>query len=277
MSNQANLDGEVLIVFNIPEHFGSADLRRFFSDFVEAEHFVCFHFKRRPEAKLAHFNRAELLQDQKSDDQGLKFNCCPVKVSRDHCERFIARYNETHWTDDEGVDLNFKCFVVRGSEAQHWTGLDESKPPAGLPRGNVGTATDFLLESIRSCKMPPSVIKRLKLNFHERRRRAYATVPLAYEPPKSHKSYYVPSAKTETKSTPGTSKPASDETVSVEPKKAKKRKLVPDEEVPAKDESEAESETDEEAEEWDRHRTLHDDVNARRVLAHPDDIEYQEV
>jgi len=121
-------------------------------------------------------------------------------------EGFISRYNGVHWTDDEGVDLNFKCFVTKGSEDEHWRGLDESKPPAILPRGNVGTATEYLLELIRSCKMPPSVIKRLKLNFHEKRRRAYATVPLAYENPKGHKSFYVPSAKTETKSSKSSSR-----------------------------------------------------------------------
>lgn len=121
--------------------------------------------------------------------------------------------------------------------------------------------------------MPPSIIKKMKLNLHERRRRVYANVPLAYENPKSHKSFYVPSAGTSSRSAPSSSSEKSD--LSVDEKEGKEREKV---KASVEDsESETEEETDEEAEEWDRHRTLNDDVNPRRALAHPDDIEYQQV
>ncbi|XP_019634690.1 PREDICTED: G patch domain-containing protein 3-like [Branchiostoma belcheri] len=41
------------IVGNIPGHFHSADLRNFFSQFIESGGFDCFHFRHRPEAKGA--------------------------------------------------------------------------------------------------------------------------------------------------------------------------------------------------------------------------------
>ena len=259
-------ESEVLIVFNIPETFGSADLRRFFSDFVESEKFLFFNFKRRPESKLHNFDRQKLLNhdcEEESSSSTAKFNCCPVKLEHKHASDFVARYNNTHWTDEKGVDLNYKCFITQGLEETQWKGLDESKPPSVLPRGNVGTCTKFLLESIQSCKLPPTIIKRLKLNFHEKRRRAYATVPLTYKEPKSHKSYYVPSANTESKlgsSSSATSEPRADKS---EPQKIDRNedKVLNDEEVEEKD-----AHSENETEEWDRHRTLYNDVSARYLI-----------
>jgi hypothetical protein len=258
---------EILIIFNIPESFGSADLRRFFSDFVESEKFICFHFKRRPESKLSNFDRGKLLNDESAGQ--VKFNCCPVRLETKEAEKFMARYNQTHWTDDEGVDLDFKCFIVKGSEENHWNGLDESKPPSVLPRGNVGTCTKFLLESIRTCKLPPTIIKRLKLNFHERRRRAYATVPpIDYVEPKRHKSFYVPSSNTESKLGPSTSKAnetpiQSDSSDSSKKKKKKEKVTFEDEDEEVK---EKEYDSNDETEEWDRHRSLYNDVSARYLF-----------
>lgn len=278
----------ILIIFNIPPSFGSSDLRRFFTDFVEAEKFVCFHYKRRPECKLKDFDRSTVIDVASSSSSTNQFNCCPAKIKEDLAQQFTDRYNDTHWTDEKGVDLDFKCFITTGSEESHWTGLDESRPPGVLPRGNVGTCTKFLLDSIQACKLPPSVIKRLKLNFHERRRRAYATVPLTYTKPQKHKSFYTPSTEavtipkidianssktadwSESEPVPGSSK---SEKVSKSKYKSK-TKDDPDSDREQGDDDDAV--TSGEEEEWDRHRTLHDDVSARRVLSHPDDIEYQE-
>jgi hypothetical protein len=278
-------ESEILIIFNIPESFGSADLRRFFTDFVESERFIFFHFKRRPESKLPNFDRKQFFKEQSSSsslstsEPKSKFNCCPVNLSPTDATSFIARYNKTHWTDEEGVDLDFKCFIVKSFDESHWKGLDESKPPSSLPRGNVGTSTKFLLESIRNCKLPPTIIKKLKLNFHERRRRAYATMPLTYQEPKSHKSFYVPSTKTESKlPMPGTSKTAEPPNENSEPssKNAKSSFKSEKTKVDSDAEDDRKPDSDEEEEEWDRHRSLHLDVSARREIAHPDDLEFQE-
>jgi len=45
------LDGLVL-VSNIPPDYHTADLRRFFSDYVEQEKLICFHYRHRPEKKI---------------------------------------------------------------------------------------------------------------------------------------------------------------------------------------------------------------------------------
>lgn len=260
-------ESKILIIFNIPEEFGSADLRRYFSDFVESEKFTCFHFKRRPESKLQNFDRQKLLkhdsEEMPSASSTAKFNCCPVKLEAKYVSNFVARYNNSHWTDDTGVDLNYKCFVTHGSEPIHWKGLDESNPPSVLPRGNVGTCTKFLLESIQSCKLPPTIIKRLKLNFHERRRRAYATVPLAYNQPKSHKSYYVPSANNESKIGPSSSTTKEQRAEnSPAPKCNKDEEKVTNVEE-EEEENGKDPDSENETEEWDRHRTLYNDVSAR--------------
>jgi hypothetical protein len=146
-----------------------------------------------------------------------------------------------------------------------------------LPRGNVGTCTQFLLESIRDCKLPPSLIKRLKLNFHERRRRAYATMPHVYPETHSRKSLYVPSGKSD--ANPGSSRSGDaaklDEIRAARQAEPEKKKKQPKKTDSPEDDSGSEGEEEEEAEEWDRHRTLHNDVSARRVIAHPDDLEFQ--
>ena len=277
-----NNKSEILIIFNIPKSFGSADLRRFFTDFVESEKFIFFHFKRRPESKLPNFDRIKFLNEEEEKEESntseteTTFNCCPVSLSQTDAERFVARYNKSHWTDDEGVDLDYKCFVVKSSDVDnHWKRLDESRPPTSLPRGNVGTSTAFLLESIRNCKLPPTIIKKLKLNFHERRRRAYATMPMSYPEPKSHKSFYVPSTKTESKlrCQEGTSKSAqlSNDISPPQTKKEKSSSFRSEKNTVEEPKPDSDGE-----EEWDRHRSLHLDVSARREIAHPDDIEFQE-
>lgn len=40
------------IIANVPENFHSADLRNFFSEFIEKEAFNCFHFRHRPQSNL---------------------------------------------------------------------------------------------------------------------------------------------------------------------------------------------------------------------------------
>ena len=226
------------------------------------------------ESKLSHFERGKLLNSDEETSGQVKFNCCPVKLASKDAEKFTARYNQTHWTDDEGVDLDFKCFVANGSEEDHWNGLEESKPPSVLPRGNVGTCTKFLLESIRSCKLPPTIIKRLKLNFHERRRRAYATVPpVDYVEPKRHKSFYVPSANTDSKLGPSTSKATEEQrSDNSEPKKKSEKKKKQKDKVTFEDREEDAKEkeyhSEDETEEWDRHRSLYNDVSARYFSEH---------
>ena len=59
--------------------------------------------------------------------------------------------------------------------------LPELHPPSVMPHGNVGTPTRTFLALIRDCKLPPGVIKKLKLNFPATRSsRMYGCVPYDY-------------------------------------------------------------------------------------------------
>ncbi|MPC17253.1 G patch domain-containing protein 3 [Portunus trituberculatus] len=52
------------IIANIPENFHSADLRNFFSEFIEKEAFNCFHFRHRPHSNLLNIlNKSIILSD----------------------------------------------------------------------------------------------------------------------------------------------------------------------------------------------------------------------
>lgn len=57
----------------------------------------------------------------------------------------------------------------------------ELHPPALMPNGNVGTSLSIFRELIRTCKLPPHVIKKLDLNFSMgKSKKKYSNVPLDY-------------------------------------------------------------------------------------------------
>jgi hypothetical protein len=59
--------------------------------------------------------------------------------------------------------------------------LPELRPPTVMPQGNVGTPTMFFMKLIRDCKLPPSIIKKLQLDFPKSKGKGkYGSVPLDY-------------------------------------------------------------------------------------------------
>ena len=56
-----------------------------------------------------------------------------------------------------------------------------------MPQGNVGTSLSVFQNLIRTCRLPPSVIKKLRLVFPSRSKR-YGAVPLDYGINKKGKS-----------------------------------------------------------------------------------------
>lgn len=59
--------------------------------------------------------------------------------------------------------------------------LPELNPPDIMPNGNVGTPTMVFLEYIKSCRLPPKVIKKLGLTFPKTRtNKQYGSVPFNY-------------------------------------------------------------------------------------------------
>lgn len=60
-----------VIVTNIPESFRTPDLRNFFSEYIENEAFICFHFRHRPQAHLADLRKLTQNTNYKSERENI--------------------------------------------------------------------------------------------------------------------------------------------------------------------------------------------------------------
>ena len=180
----------VIVIFNIPPQFGSSDLRRFFTTFVEKKAFHCFHYKRRPENKLEGFSRNQFLSDTPSSSKNEESNSIEdpstssvqnlalAEVSSPNdLEAFIDYYHLKHWTDRNHEDLSRRCLAFPLKRSISVGRLSEFRPPSIAPQGNVGTPTQFFLNAIKECRLSSKVIAKLGIDFFERRRRAFCAVP----------------------------------------------------------------------------------------------------
>ena len=153
-----------------------------------------------------------------------------------------------------------------------------------MPNGNVGTPLSKFMELIRTCKLPPHVIKKLDLDFSScKSKKKYSNVPLDYKSleKKGFRSVAaVTSDKKETVSGPVKGKrqdglqesKTSSATSSFETSgQSDKDSDSGNEEVDATrrngfdddDNSGSDNDDDDVAEEWDRHESLHNDVTSQ--------------
>lgn len=111
-------------ISNIPVAFRSADLRNYFSQFIESGGFHCFHYRHRPEV----LREPEGPENTATDD-GEEGNskspethratkekqscCCIVSVCGKDAERFIRMYAGNHWIDSKGNWLARRCVIKR--------------------------------------------------------------------------------------------------------------------------------------------------------------------
>eukprot|EP00058_Branchiostoma_floridae_P017995 XP_002603484.1 hypothetical protein BRAFLDRAFT_220106 [Branchiostoma floridae] len=193
------------IVGNIPSHFHSADLRNYFSQFIESGGFDCFHFRHRPEARNVdtagenHDEKTTVDSETSTDPSRCKTNrrktlCCVVRVVEQRWDELVKMYHGKHWVDRRGDYLRHRATVRRvrlaeeGSDALKYQTrkeveqrrkrkdgetisqselqkLIELHPPNVMPRGNVGTPIKVFLELIRTCRLPPILIHKLGLVF----------------------------------------------------------------------------------------------------------------
>ena len=119
------------LVGNIPAKFRSADLRAMFSQFVEKECFVCFHYRHRPEqipaspAETTSINSesAGITTDvhaggsahSHSEAGGVaKTKCCVVAMERNGSgERtFVQMYANKNWSTADGGFLRQKVRIT---------------------------------------------------------------------------------------------------------------------------------------------------------------------
>ncbi|KAG8177578.1 hypothetical protein JTE90_011744 [Oedothorax gibbosus] len=273
-------DGIFVIINNIPKDYHASDLRNFFSTFVETGAFICFHYRHRPEVQKP-INESANTQEKELSRRVT--NCCIVKVNSDRVKEFIQKYDNEHWLDRKGETLPSCCHTKQIAVSQdnsfscssssykkgmigenlpldletfsdsHIESLIEMHPPSFMPNGNVGTKTSHFLTEINACRLPPSLIAKLGLQFpRSHRKRIYGSVPFdyIYKPKYRNIRNYK-------------SKPA--EPVVSEPSTHKKPwcpRFKP-EETNLEEEEDKESQEESEEEEWDRVEALNDDVSGQ--------------
>lgn len=194
------------IVSNIPKEFRSADLRAMFSNFIngETEGFKCFHFRHRPE-----FRYEVEANGEDKEVQSYNTTCCVIMILKKQLRELIKDYHGKNWVDrsgkyfpskavisririKEGKDLSYRTRQEKSQHSFARTSLEfshhdlnelkELHPPPLMPNGNVGTPLSVFMELIRTCKLPPHVIKKLDLNFSAcKSKKRYSNVPLDYK------------------------------------------------------------------------------------------------
>ncbi|XP_058712302.1 G patch domain-containing protein 3 isoform X2 [Poecile atricapillus] len=261
------------LVSGIPAALRSAQLRAYFSQFLEAGGFLCFHYRHRPERPPAGGGGGASAPRTCS---------CLVSVRPGRARSFVRMYSGKRWLGPGGAALPGRCLIRRvrlspgtggsvtdGSvtgecvTGECVTGecvtdgslqrLPELNPPPFMPFGNVGTPLGVFLELIRACRLPPRVITKLQLRFpRAASARRYGNVPFQY--PGTHT---VPGEG-------GVYTAAGDEITEGEEPVGLTQPARPedDEEGQQKEEEEESSSGDDNdtCEEWQRHEALHEDV-----------------
>lgn len=119
-----------LAISNIPVAFRSADLRNYFSQFIESGGFQCFHYRHRPEVLRESEGSENTVcgdgeegnsskdTDQVTENspvrkQTVKSCCCIVSVHAKDADRFVKMYAGNHWIDSKGSWLARRCVIKR--------------------------------------------------------------------------------------------------------------------------------------------------------------------
>ncbi|KAL0171170.1 hypothetical protein M9458_031481, partial [Cirrhinus mrigala] len=109
------------VVNNIPSRFRSADLRNYFSQFVESKGFACFHYRHRPEVRVQSAGLADNVSGSSERTGGSDGSegkpagscCCVVSVRSQESDRFMKMYSGNQWIDFKGDWLRRKCLIRR--------------------------------------------------------------------------------------------------------------------------------------------------------------------
>nr|XP_033495908.1 G patch domain-containing protein 3 [Epinephelus lanceolatus] len=131
MADSEALGPVYLAVSNIPVAFRSADLRNYFSQFIESGGFQCFHFRHRPEVLRESEGPENTVcgeseegssrcqeTDQVTENSSVKKQmvkscCCIVSVNAKDADRCIRMYSGNHWIDSKGSWLSRRCVIKR--------------------------------------------------------------------------------------------------------------------------------------------------------------------
>ncbi|NXX33474.1 GPTC3 protein, partial [Nicator chloris] len=262
------------LVSGIPAALRSAQLRAYFSQFLEAGGFLCFHYRHRPERPPAGGGAGAAAPRTCS---------CLVSVRPGRARRFVRMYSGKRWVGPGGAALPGRCLIRRvrlspgtgpqacpSSEDRAAAGgsvteaelkrLPEFNPPSFMPFGNVGTPLSVFLELIRACRLPPRVIKKLQLDFPKTgSSRRYGNVPFEYhntETVAEEERVYTAAGDEimEGEEPTGVTQPARPE----EDEEGQEKEQE-------KEQEESNSDDDNDTcEEWERHEALHEDVTQQQ-------------
>uniref|UniRef100_A0A5S6QM91 G-patch domain-containing protein n=1 Tax=Trichuris muris TaxID=70415 RepID=A0A5S6QM91_TRIMR len=208
--------------------------QRMLSTFTESNRFLCFHFLHRPEVVL---NSLEGSSTPLANSDKSKTFCAVVKLTSPNRDKFVAQYNNRHWTDFAGNEHSLRCQISKLKNADELLKLRELNPPRLMPWGNVGTPTAYFFAEIQKCNMPSSVVNKLRLKFRRSgKKRMYSEVEYHYDTMEQRgrkssasKSAYMSLENTET----------------------------PTEEGPS---------DEDECEEWERHEAFHEDCGKQERI-----------
>jgi hypothetical protein len=89
-----------VLISAIPKSFRSADLRNYFSLFVETKAFRCFHFRHRPMPSSS-TNAVSVSQ------------MCFVQIYNKRLNEFIRLYHRKHWINLKGNYLSSICLISK--------------------------------------------------------------------------------------------------------------------------------------------------------------------
>ncbi|NXJ70938.1 GPTC3 protein, partial [Rostratula benghalensis] len=257
------------LVSGIPAALRSAQLRAYFSQFLEAGGFLCFHYRHRPERPQAGGGEKAAAPRTCS---------CLVAVKPGSARRFVRMYSGKRWVGPGGSSLPGRCFIRRVrlspaagtetfpcSEDTRAAGesvtesdvkrLPEFNPPSFMPHGNVGTPLRVFLELIRACRLPPRIIKKLQLDFPKTgSSRRYGNVPFEYQDTETvteeERVYTAAGEEITEEEGPGATSEVT------QPARAEEDEEGQEEEAEA---SHSDDDNDT-CEEWERHEALHEDV-----------------
>lgn len=133
MAESEDVASVYFVISNIPVAFRSADLRNYFSQFIESGGFQCFHYRHRPEIHrqsegpentvCGNVNGEEGSSSPSETDQvtkngsvekrTVKSCCCVVSVHNKEADRFVRMYAGNHWINSKGNWLARRCVVKR--------------------------------------------------------------------------------------------------------------------------------------------------------------------
>lgn len=253
-------DSIFILIENIDLDLHVADLRNYFSNFIESNGFICFHYRHRPH-------------------NSKKFNIALGQLKSDQFDSLIKLYNKKNWIDRKGFIRSTKCIITKIKLNEKITSLNDQKLnekdllnliefkniPNFMPQGNVGTPTMHFLELINKCQLASNIISRLGLDFKAaktiEKNKIYRTVQYNYNNTSTSNELVSNELQNAMTANKIDIIENSSDTFIKEKNKIRKNEIENQiSSIGNYQNNEFNEDNEDELEEWDRHEALHDDI-----------------